>query len=81
MDRNNLTPRRIKKLVRNGEANLNECAALLLLQEGQATVSECAKLRGISRQAMWNATSFDARHRRELYLRTVWTKLIDQLTS
>jgi predicted DNA-binding protein (UPF0251 family) len=56
-------------------------AALILLKSGQVTVSEAAKLRGISRQAVHQSTNFDVRYRRRQYLRTVWTKLIDQLTG
>jgi hypothetical protein len=55
-------------------------AATIMLQSGLATVSECAKLRGVSRQAMWNATPFDARDRRKQYLNKLWTDLINQLS-
>jgi ribosomal protein L20 len=62
------------------DADLKLEAALLLLSDGQATVRECAELRGVSRQAMYKAISFDVRSRRKQHLRQLWTNAIKQLS-
>jgi hypothetical protein len=60
---------------------IKEKAAFILLRSGRATISEAAKLRGVSRQAMHQATDFDVRRQRELYLRTLWKGLVSRLTG
>jgi prolyl-tRNA editing enzyme YbaK/EbsC (Cys-tRNA(Pro) deacylase) len=64
----------------NDDADLKLEVALRLLSDGQATVRECAELRGVSRQAMYKAISFDVRSRRKQHLKQLWTNAIKQLS-
>jgi predicted HTH domain antitoxin len=55
-------------------------AALILLKAGHVTVGEAARLRGVSRQALHKASrGFKPRKIRELYLKSLWKKVVNQL--
>ena len=53
------------------------------MKQGIATLSEAAELKGVSRQAMYQATAtkFDAQLNRKKYLRIVWKELLERLTA
>jgi len=62
---------------------IKQMAAEMLLKQGIATLSEAAKLRGVSRQAMHQATAtkYDTRLIRRKYLGIVWKELLERLTA
>jgi hypothetical protein len=61
---------------------IKQKTALIMLRSGLATVSEVAPLRGVSRQAMQQASrDIQPRQKRAAYVKFMWKKIHKRLTG
>jgi hypothetical protein len=62
------------------QQELEQEAALIMLESGLATVGEVAHLRGVSRQALQKAArDLQPRERRTAYLNKTWKQILERL--